>query len=85
MAFGRQQINNPTPQWVILTVRITSILLSAVMVVIPQLNSVPTNVKGDAVTIMSGVILFLHGIAPLFGVQIDSPSVPTKDVTAVKE
>lgn len=85
MAFGKNQINNPTPQWVILTVRVLSIVLGIIVAWVAQTHLISEGSKGEINLALGSLITFAHLLAPLFGVEIDSATVPTNDVTAVKE
>jgi hypothetical protein len=84
MAFGTQQINKPTPQWVILAVRIISISSGALIAWVAQTNLLPQSAKNEIGLALGSIVSIVHLLAPMFGVQIDSATVPTQDVTAVK-
>lgn len=83
--FGLGQIGNPTPQAVVLTVRIVSIVFGVLIAWVSQTHLISDGNKGEINLALGSLISLAHLVAPLFGVEIDAPAVATKDVTAVKE
>lgn len=83
--FGLKQINNPTPASINLVVRIVTVFIA---VFLAWMNS-NDNMIGDAAqhwinSIAALTMGLINGIAPLFGIAVNSPTIPTGDVTAVK-
>lgn len=81
--FGTKQLNNPTPSNINLWVRVFTITAAVFLGWMATASVMGPNTK-DIITQVLGLALGLvNGLAPLFGVDINSKSVPADQVTAI--
>lgn len=81
--FGIGQISNPTPSWVNISLKVFSIVTGAIGGWLLGTTVITPTAKAELLGILTTVNGLLHGIAPLFGVDIDAKTVNIDKVTAV--
>lgn len=82
--FNRAQLSNPTPAGLNRSIRIATIVLTIVMAWMPTNNIVPHHVQDILTPVFALLLAIANGIAPFFGVEINSKTVPIEDVTAME-
>lgn len=82
--FGVQEISNPTPSKINLWVRVFTVVAGIFMGWMSTNNLIGPISQGYIASILGLLLALVNGLAPLFGVQINSGSVETKDVTAME-
>lgn len=82
--FGTKQVSNPTPAVVNLWVRVFTVASGVFMGWMATANIMGPNTKGVLNSILGLLIGLTNGIAPLFGIDITSKSVPADKVTAIE-
>ncbi len=83
--FGIPQIKLPTPASINLCVRVFTVSAGIFMLWMQTNNLISASVQGVISSILGLLLALVNGLAPLFGVQVSGGSIPTGDVTAVKE
>lgn len=81
--FGTGQLSNPTPSKINLWVRVFTVAAGVFMGWMATSNQMGPNTKDLLNSILGLFLALVNGIAPLFGVDITSRSVPTDQVTAI--
>ena len=84
MPFGLKQISNPTPTNVNTLVRVITIISGTLMAWMQTAAFIPSNVQAPISSILGLIIALSNGLAPLFGVEVNSKTVPTDQVTAIE-
>lgn len=82
--FGTGQISNPTPANINLWVRVFTVAAGVFMGWMATTNLMGPNTKDIINSILGLLIGLVNGLAPLFGVDITTKSVPTDKVTAIE-
>jgi len=83
--FGAAQVKNPTPSGVNLWVRVFTVSAGIFLLWMPSSGFINQHWQ-DILNSLLGLLLALaNGLAPLFGIQLQSNTVSSKDVTAVDE
>lgn len=85
MAFGRQQLSNPTPQKIIFWNRVISITAGVLMVWMPTAKFIPHWFQDPSTSLLGLTIALSNGLSPLFGVEVKENKVDTDTVTAIEE
>ena len=83
--FGINQINNPTPNWIILSVRIYAIASGIIITWLIGNPIVGPHFREIFISLLGLTSSLVNAIAPLFGIKIDSPTVPKEQVKAIEE
>jgi hypothetical protein len=81
--FGTGQVNNPTPAGINLWVRIFTIVGGIFIGWMQTTNLIGPMTQGAISSILGLLLAIVNGLAPLFGVDISSKTVPTEKVTAI--
>ncbi len=82
--FGTKQIGKPTPANVNLWVRVFTVAGAIFMAWMATASVMGPHTK-DIINQILGLLLGLaNGLAPLFGVEIQSKTVPTDQVTSIE-
>lgn len=83
VSFGTSQVKNPTPSSINLWVRVFTVAAGVFMGWMATASLMGPNTKDILNSILGLLIGLINGIAPLFGVDISSRTVPTDKVTAI--
>lgn len=81
--FGTSQVNNPTPSGINLWVRVFTVVSGAFITWMAMTNLMGPNTKVEVAGVIGTITTIINGLAPFFGVDIQSRSVPTDKVTAI--
>lgn len=81
--FGTSQVNNPTPSGINLWVRVFTVVAGAFIAWMATTNLMGPVTKSEVAGAIGLAMGIVNGIAPLFGVDVQSRSVPTDKVTAI--
>lgn len=81
--FGTKQLNNPTPSNINLWVRVFTVAAGVFMGWMATASVMGPNTKDILNSILGLLIGLVNGVAPLFGIDITSKSVPAEKVTAI--
>ena len=84
MAFGFDQIKNPTPAIVNRRVRVATVVISVSLAWISTFSLMGPHKKEVISSILGLVLALINGLAPLYGVDVESKSVPTQDVASIE-
>lgn len=82
--FGLGQLNKPTPSWVMTAFNVIFYTAAIINLGMAVFSGIPEHTQLLILKYSGEVVLFARGMAHLFGVTITEPTVPTKDVTVVK-
>lgn len=82
--FGTGQVNNPTPAGINLWVRVFTVVAGIFIGWMQTTNLIGPITQGIISSILGLLLAIVNGLAPLFGVDITSRTVPTDKVTAVE-
>lgn len=85
VVFGLGQIFNATPDEVKKTLTVCSIVIGFLITGISASNLIPMAAKVELSGWLGAALGALHSFGTLFGVEIKEPTVPSDQVTAVKE
>lgn len=83
LKFGREQLQNPTPAGINLTVRIFTITAGIFLGWMQTNNIIETHAQSLISSILGLLLALVNGIAPLFGVETSQQSIPKDNVTAM--
>lgn len=83
--FGTGQLNNPTPSWINLSVRVFTVVAGIFLGWVQADNTfgIPEQTRAIICSILGLLLAIVNGIAPLFGVNTTQASIPVKEVTAM--
>jgi hypothetical protein len=82
--FGIPQINNPTPSKVNFWVRVFTVIAAIFLAWMSKTNLIGPNSKDAINQLLSLALLLTNGLAPLFGIDINSNAkIPADQVTAM--
>lgn len=82
--FGTGQVGNPTPAGINLWVRVFTVVAGIFIGWMQTTNLIGPITQGVLSSILGLLLAIVNGLAPLFGVDITSKSVPTEKVTAIE-
>lgn len=85
MAFGKNQLKNPTPANTSLIIDIISAVSGVLVSWLLTVNFIPNNISNIIGSILGLVILVVQAIKPFFGVKITGNSVPADKVTGMEQ
>ncbi len=83
--FGRQQIGKPTPASIAFKITVISIVFPVVIIWLGTASYIPNSWSNIISSILSLLVAVANALKPLFGVAVDSKSVPTEDVKEVED
>jgi hypothetical protein len=81
--FGTGQVNNPTPSGINKWVRVFTVVAGAFIAWMATTNLMGPITKTEVAGIVGLAMGIVNGLAPLFGVDVPTNSVPTDRVTAI--
>lgn len=81
--FGASQLNNPTPSHINLWVKVFTVAGAAFMGWMATNNLIGPNTKDIINSILGLALTLTNLLAPLFGVDLNTKSVPSSQVTAI--
>lgn len=81
--FGTDQVSNPTPSKINLWVRVFTVAAGVFMGWMATASLMGPNTKDILNSILGLLIGLVNGIAPLFGIEINTRTVPSDKVTAI--
>lgn len=81
--FGTSQVSNPTPSKINLWVRVFTVAAGVFMGWMATASLMGPNTKDILNSILGLLIGLVNGIAPLFGIEINTRTVPSDKVTAI--
>jgi hypothetical protein len=81
---GFNQIAKPTPNWVNITFNVILYTAAAVNIICLAFADIPEHIQLAVLKYSGSAVVCVKGLSHLFGVQITDPTVPTSEVTAVK-
>jgi hypothetical protein len=81
--FGTSQVNNPTPSKINLWVRVFTVASGVFMGWMSTNNLIHPVTQSYISSVLGLGIGLCNGVAPLFGVQVNSDTVPKDDVKSM--
>lgn len=81
--FGRAQLSNPTPSKVNLIARVFTVVAGIFLGWMSTNNLIGPVTQGYIGSIVGLALALVNGLAPLFGVDVNSPIVPTSKVKSL--
>lgn len=87
MKFGRDQIKHPTPASINFWVRVGTVSAGVLLTAMESFpyHTVSGLVESTIKWFLGLGIALGNGLAPLFGAEVESKTVPIEDVTAMEE
>lgn len=85
MAFGKNQLSNPTPAGTSMIIDVISAVAGVLVTWILSANFIPNNISNVVGSILGLVILLSQALKPFFGVKITGSSVPADQVTGMEQ
>jgi len=87
MKFGRKQINNPTPASINFWVRVWTVSAGIILTSMEYIpfHTVSGVFESTMKWFLGMTIALANGLAPLFGAEVKTDTVPVDKVTAIEE
>lgn len=84
MAFGLSQRNKPTPERINVIAKVLTATIGIFIGWTGTNDILPPRLENVLTSILGLVLLLIPVLIPLFGVDVPTATVPTKDVTSIE-